>query len=509
MIMRIVKYLPFLITVFFVAVILSCDDTLTGEFHENQPPRTFLTVDTIATEQRMPSQVDIEWWGDDPDGYVAAYEICIDDQNIDMECDPSADNEWWERTERTDTTLILPLPVGESEADIRFSVRAIDNEGLRDPEGASVFFPIRNQPPSIMFDPTQSPPDTTYFMASFGFIAEDPDGEQDLNYYKIAINDTSWVRIDDPDIDFFSIEIDQNDVNADGSVTAELFTGRAFTPTGIKFESINLEEQNSVYLKAFDQAEEESPTDTLDLYIKEQKSNTLVVNDAAGTNIINQHADFLNYAGFGDFDYYDISEALIPSGNVLPIPIEPTLNRELAQWDNIYWVSNSLTRNLLFVLQATRDFRENNGKIFINAPITYDTDTPVDEENIDDVFSLIPASGFETHPDGGRFRLDRLGGEGREVLPVFQNSENGQDLTLQLDVGIGNLVPLIIGADNEPLFEADYIDSDDYDYSRVISSVEEGDDPSVLYFGIRLTDFTDDSPVHETVDYFLNERLGF
>ena len=192
----------------------------------------------------------------------------------------------------------------------------------------------------------------------------------------------------------------------------------------------------------------------------------------------------------------------------MPTPIETTLNRELANWDLIYWVSRSLSRNLLFLRQATNEFRNQGGSLFVNAPITYGADPPVEVQHQDEIFSLLPFNCFETHPDGERFRLDRLGGEGREVISVFEDDDVG-DLTLQLDTGIGNLVPLTIGGESEALYEADYIDSEDYDYSRLVSTVDAGNDPGILYFGIRLTDFTDDSPVAETVEYFINERLGF
>ena len=64
------------------ALILACCDTgLQGDFKQNQPPKTYLTVNSInlPEDDRLNSQTRISWWGDDPDGYIVGYEIYIGD----------------------------------------------------------------------------------------------------------------------------------------------------------------------------------------------------------------------------------------------------------------------------------------------------------------------------------------------------------------------------------------------------------------------------------------------
>ena len=472
-----------------------CDDTLSGEFNENQPPRTFLTVEDINLEgdNRLASRVEVEWWGDDPDGYVVAYEICIGDEG----CDPAEEDTGnWERTESTDTTLVLPIPAGDDVADVLFSVRAIDNEGLRDPEGASVRFPIENSPPQINFDPTVTPPDTTYSFFSFGFIADDPDGEEDLNFYEVAVNDTSegnWVEID-RDIDFFTLDVNQQDVNANGSVSADLLTGRALNDTGELLEGIELNEENTIYLRAYDQSLAQSELAEFEWYIKEQQSNILFINDDAGVSSSNDHLDMMQDLGLDQVDYWDISEAPIPSGEVMPVPIDPTLRLALSQWDHIYWVSNNLENNFLFASEATVDFRNEGGTMFVNIP-----SLPVSSQNEEPVFNLLPFSGFEETPPGqSRFVLSF----GAELFPLQSPLS-----ALELGTGFVNINPMTPEGGATSLYEGDFNDPDDHGFSKLLSAVS--DDQNVLYFGISLLDFTDESPVDETLEYFLIDQLQF
>ncbi len=474
--------------IFAAIVIYSCDDTLFGDYNENQPPRTFLAVEEInlPDEERLTSNVEVEWWGDDPDGYVVGYEICIGD-----DCDPQdEESDQWEYTESTDTTLVLPIPEGEEIADVRFSVRAIDNEGLRDPEGAYVVFPIENSPPDIMYDPTVTPPDTTYSFFSFGVEASDPDGEQDLNYIEINVNDPDdgeWIEVD-AETDFFTFDLNTDDVADDGTVSADFYTGRALNSTDEVLEGFNLDDDNTLYVRVFDQSLASSDIAEFDWYIKEQTSNILLINDVEGATQGDgeYHMDLLADIGFDNVDYWDISEALIPSGEVLPTPIDPTLNRVLAQWDHIYWLSDDLERNFLFAIETTLDFFDEGGTMFVNVP-----SRRVSSQNEENVFSLIPATDFEDYPPGqSRFTL---------TSGLIALNEDLDDL--ELDRGFTNIAPFIPDGDAEELYDGDF--NQDGDYSRLLSAINNERD--LLYMGINLIDFEEDEPVDETLEYFLDQ----
>lgn len=488
------KRLRLLLFIFLAGVVAyACEDTLSGDFNENQPPRTFLAIDNInlPEDERLASRVDVEWWGDDPDGYVVAYEICIGDE----ECDPGdTESENWEYTESTDTTLVLPIPEGEEIADVKFNVRAIDNEGLRDPEGASVIFPIENSPPEINFDPTQTPPDTTYSYLSFGFEATDPDGDEDLNFIEINVNDPDegeWVELD-PETGFVTLEIDQDNMAEDGTYSAEVFVGRALNTTGEFIDGIELNSDNTLNIRAFDQSLAESNIAEFEWYIKEQTSNILFINDVEGATEGDRqfHSELLANAGYTEFDYWEIAESLIPAGDVLPTPIDPTLNNALAKWDHIYWVSDDLEHNFLFALEATIEFFDQGGTMFVNIP-----SRTVSSQNEEAVFSLLPTNAFEDPPPGQqRFTLPF----GSELIPLIDELD-----PLELSTGYANINPMIPDGDAHELYDGDFSGGDDHDFSKLLSGITE--DQSVVYFGITLRDFTEESPLEETLQYLLDQ----
>src|SRR5690606_17179032 len=97
----------------------------------------------------------------------------------------------WVRTTRTDTLILLPIPRGERAANVVFEVRAIDNEGLVDPNPARTVFPIQNAPPSIRFNTFDLPPDTTFTVFSFAWTAQDPEGEANLDRIEVSFNDST------------------------------------------------------------------------------------------------------------------------------------------------------------------------------------------------------------------------------------------------------------------------------------------------------------------------------
>ena len=185
-----------------------CNETINGELSENQPPSTNLTVERInrGNDFRLSSQIQISWFGNDPDGFVAGFEYAINDT--------SEGN--FTFTTKTDSVFILPITSGQQTDDVLFKVRAVDDKGLADPVGASLVYPIVNSIPQVSINSNQSPPDTLFSVSSFGWNFSDPDGLLNLASTEIAINDTinGWVNIpfteDDDGQLFISLEVDNS-----------------------------------------------------------------------------------------------------------------------------------------------------------------------------------------------------------------------------------------------------------------------------------------------------------
>src|SRR5262245_19956351 len=104
-----------------VLAYVSCKNSFKGDLHPNIPPETFTVVDTIIRlgDNRFNSQVEVSWWGDDPDGYVAGYEYTFDSL--------ISENTEWHFTIKQDSVFLLPTPPGQDTLDFKFHVRAIDN----------------------------------------------------------------------------------------------------------------------------------------------------------------------------------------------------------------------------------------------------------------------------------------------------------------------------------------------------------------------------------------------
>ncbi len=483
------------------AFYVACDTGITGDLNPNQPPRTFLTVNEINLPEgeRLVSQVTISWWGDDPDGYIVGYEFRIGD-------DPG---EPWTFTTNTDSTFVLPIEEGDQDADVRFTVRAVDNDGAVDPDPASLVFPIRNSPPSISFKTNETPPDTTYRVFSFGFEATDPDGDANLNRIEIALNDsTDWFELD-VNISFVTFRVDDTVEPA----TAQLFLGRALNTTQATFDSINLDEVNEFYIRAVDNAGAISPVVVHEWFIKRQTSRILFLNDfegSASNSRAELHLGLLSELGFTEVDYLNISDGQATGGRRVPFTnalhdrslAEPTINLMMAEWDHIYWMSNNLDRNIGYAIEYTTRFFNEGGTMFINIPTkNVPSDNPI--------FQFLPFQQMEQLPSGQQSFYIASGSE------IMANEEVLTDPpTLVFRRNLLSYYPLIPFGETVELFEANFQTRapitgqiSDFDGSKLISSTNP--EENILYFGIDLTEFTEGSDLVRLLEITCIETLGF
>lgn len=467
--MRILTLIPVLLVLF----IASCD-TLSGDFNENLPPKTFLAVEEINLPDgdRLSSQVRIRWWGNDPDGYVAGYEYCIG---------AIASCGWNDVGTTTDSTFVLPIPEGEPDADVRFSVRAYDNLGLRDPEPATVVFPIKNTPPTIEFNIIETPPDTTYHFFSFGWRADDLDGFDNLNYIEVAINDTSsWVRLP-IDIDFVSVRINNPEMDV---TDGQIFVGRALNTSNLLLPNIRMNDDNMLYIKAVDNSLAQSRVDTTSWYIKRQTSRLLVLldddrNPLIIDPIIENLFAIIGDIGFTSYDILDISDGVPPSGQKVPLSrafpqvVEPTLQQALAEWDYIIWYTNNFDRNITYAIEATSVFLQNGGSVFVNSPTK---NTSPDDPAV----QFLPMTDIQRTVAG--VSSYRLPGGPTLSTPV----QNAPFNTLDVRTLLVNVFPYQVSPDIRVLLEGAYTNQSGGEVSgisRVIASVN--DERNIGYLGIN------------------------
>ncbi|GAB5410117.1 MAG: hypothetical protein BalsKO_24820 [Balneolaceae bacterium] len=482
-------------------VFVSCDNSLKGDFNENQVPTTFLTVEKIDREGdfRLSSQINISWWGNDPDGYIVGYEYAINDT---LEGD-------WTFTSRTDSTFILPIEEGLTIDDILFKVRAVDNNDARDPIGARLVFPIVNSSPSVSINRNETPPDTLFSIASFGWSINDLDGIGNISRTEVAINDTvnGWVSIPIPEEEsrvFISLEIDNS---SEGIVSAPVFIGRSFTRIqDLELPGIEVGAENKFYVRAIDNAGAVSNIDTLSWFVKKQNSRTLFLNDYSGNlsqNIASFHLNLLEQNGITPdlwiINDGEVTQEKVSLSDAFPTVLDPTLKKTLAKWDHIYWLSNDIDRNITYALEITDEFFANSGTMFVSIPMKGISQN-------DEVFNFLP--------------IDSVG-----VLTGIQtNFLLNANTEIIPETGVSTVIPKVLvrrtgtypikpvsGA--KTLYQADFLATTvigfNQDYTGFESVGIENEEGNLIYFGLDLTNIDASNNLSDFIDDLLISRLNF
>ncbi len=234
-----------IVGLFFIICILlaaGCSKETPTQAYANKLPRTFLWLFPDSTIAEGQSKEHIRWWGEDPDGIVKGFIFTSGKFVLQQGTSPVLDTIGWRWRNANDTIIAFPLLTKRDTFEV--VVRAVDNtfttnlpdqalirfvpvsgltpsrqpfwdknenglydssdvllpslKGAMDPKGASLSVPLLNQPPSVSFafnpnNPSilMQQPDTTFTAASFSWIGTDPDGDQTIASYDIALNDTT------------------------------------------------------------------------------------------------------------------------------------------------------------------------------------------------------------------------------------------------------------------------------------------------------------------------------
>lgn len=497
------------IIILLLVVITSCDNSLKGDFNENQIPTTFLTVDKIDREGdfRLSSQINISWWGNDPDGYIIGYEYAINDT---LEGD-------WTFTRKTDSTFILPITVGLAEDNVLFKIRAVDNDEARDPIGARLVFPIVNSAPSVSINTTEVPPDSLFSIASFGWTVNDSDGLANIISTEVAINDTvnGWVSIpftteDDGRI-FISLELDNTIA---GEQEAEVFLGRSYTRAlnnaGQPLTVPNLEvgSKNTFYVRAIDAAGAVSDVDTVSWYLKAQNSKVLFINDYGASSSLtkqSQHVNYLNQIGIQP-DVWLINTGAVTQDKIalsdkFPSVIDPTLKKTLAKWDHIYWISDDIDRNITYALDITSEFFTNGGTMFVNIPMK-----TISQE--DEIFNFLPVDSIGVL-NAGSIQTGFVLNGNTDVLPEAGIS----DVVAKTQSRRVGVVPIKAVAGSTLLYQTDFrtttLIGSTQDYTRFEGVGVENQERDLIYFSLDLTNIDGNNNVPDLLNDLLIGRLNF
>lgn len=120
---------------------LGCRDEVVLPVDLNAAPETVITG-APGDSQTAFYRVQVFWHGSDKDGEIAGFEWAITESLPDPEILERTFRENY--TTRNDSTFVFPVEANREILASRFYVRAIDNEGKRDPSPAFTFFAVRN-----------------------------------------------------------------------------------------------------------------------------------------------------------------------------------------------------------------------------------------------------------------------------------------------------------------------------------------------------------------------------
>lgn len=484
-----------------ILVINTCDTAPTGEFVDNVAPNTFLTVEQINREGdfRLSSQINISWWGTDSDGYIVGYEYAINDTSENA----------WNFTTKTDSTFILPIEEGLVQDDVLFKIRAVDNDGAKDPDGARLIFPIINSAPSVSLNPTELPSDTMFSIASFGWTIDDPDGLGNISRTEIAVNDTlsGWVEIPIPDGEnrlFINLEFDNSSI---GSVEADVFQGRSFTTLqGISIPGVEVGATNTFYVRTVDNAGALSRVDSTSWFIKQQTSSTLFINDYSGSTssaVAAYHKNALSSIGISPDQWIindgEVAQDKVPLSAAFPAVTDPTLKKTLKSWDHIYWVSDDIDRNITYALDIASEFFDDGGTMFVNIPMKGISQN-------DEIFNFLPVdsigvlSGIQTN-----FLLN--------VNTVVESPATIGAPELSMSSRIVGNFPLKPSPGATLLYSTDFqattLIGFNQDYIGDEAVAIENNEQNLIYFSVDLRNADGNSNVAEMLQSLIINRLNF
>jgi hypothetical protein len=357
-----------LIYLFLLFGLFACQDSIQGEKIVNKKPETTLPTDTIIRfgGDRYNTNVFLQWNGDDADGIVVGYEFTFDsllnDQTI------------WNYTTRTDSVFPMQIPLGNDSLNFVFSVRAIDNEGEKDPTPARLWVPIKNSAPSIKFilkSNTGNPlaggnPSFTISHLRYSWEATDLDGASNIASIEFCLNDTAQIPyIIDPKYSSATIRAF---LLGGSNQNCEVIPGAAINPLPQKLPGLIPNDSNILYIRATDKSGAKSAwVGSPKVKVMIPTGRLLLVNtnnapDPAAENFMKAQIQGQNVT----YDFLPLFKKVNGQYQYLA-PDAKTQGQIFSLYDAIVWFGDDLEQSLAFAQATTADFVSNGGHLFVSA----------------------------------------------------------------------------------------------------------------------------------------------
>jgi len=416
----------------FLVSLAACQTDLSGELLPNKEPQTFSVVDTIIRvgDDRFESRVEISWWGNDPDGYVYGYEFTFEN--------PVTEATVWQFIQAQDSVFLLQTAAGQDTADFLFSIRAIDNQGLKDASPAQVGYPVKNSPPFVQFTPGVNDPILTFPVVKYFWTGGDPDGVDNLSGFELYWNDTTAA----PYLVDNSVSAATFSAVNPGSVgtgNCQVYLNTNESPEIEEMGGLVVGGWNVLFARAVDQSDAKSGYVRADsVFIKPSRTNILLVNAYSGGSaaIFNFYHNQMVSLGLSNYDtltLFDASVVQQQSADNL------TQERIFDLFDLIVWFGNNAQSSLSLAQKTTGSFFGTGGKLLMAVYVS----SSFDEQS--DFLDFTPAAALVDLVD-----TTLLLNTSAAITPVQVGWP-----TLQSTSIIGVVRPLITQIGADPLYEAE------------------------------------------------------
>lgn len=374
-------------TLIYLALVLAVSACKKGSPFDNELPDTRISIESInlVGEDRLRSEVELNWFGSDVDGYVTGFEISFDSEN-------------WSYTTSNDSTFNFSLPLGVDTTEIFFFVRSIDNDQGVDPSPAFLEVPIRNTPPTVIFDSVNVIPDTSYIVTSVFLDVDDLDGLDNIDSLYLKVNNGPWYNLPR---DTRIVTLVPDDPQASGAVNSQVLVGAGANALADPIQGLDLLGDNVLYIRARDIAGSDSETDTSKVFfVKNQTSDLLVVKAHASGGSITPEDILLPEISNVYSNGFDLIDLFSNSGVNKPNLWTPTFSLFISFYDKIFWYAGTGAGEFGVLEEASgavQEYLNSGGKMMIT------TGFPTTFDNTSVVLEFTPVDSIST--SGGQARV--------------------------------------------------------------------------------------------------------
>lgn len=354
--------------------LLTCRKTIDPTIRATPETQIFLDSIKVDSANRLSTNIEMHWFGNTPHGFIKGYEVSIDDG-------------LWVFTKSTDSSFRFTITDTTGKQNIKLQVRAIDDQGVKDPTPAVLIIPIKNTLPEVKFQLGLT--DSVFSVFTLRWTANDADGEETLDSVFFRINQGEWYGL--------SIKTTMVTFVPITPGTAGDSRATVYTETSAKLQSKNInglkiDGINKVYIRVKDNSRAFSKLDsTISFFVARKKGDLLVVGSHLGGPVLRsctfvsatcqpdarKPSEVLLAAidtayGVGSYDYVDI---VTNSRKYTPKIWDPTFLLLMKLYDKVFWFgditpdNNTCSLPLEVAAPSIQKYLNSGGKLLVSTSI--------------------------------------------------------------------------------------------------------------------------------------------